>query len=175
MTRVQRLGYLSAQNSMFFLCDVQEKFRFIDSFPFFIKNVSKLLLAGKTLNVPLIVSEQNPSKLGKTVSELNIDHAMEKFSKTQFSMITPEIKNILDKLDNVDSIILMGLESHICVEQTAMDLLSDGKYSVHIATDCILSRSTGDLLMALSRLQNMGCIISTSENIIFKLLKDKNI
>lgn len=69
---------------------------------------------------------------------------------------------------------LMGLESHICVEQTAMDLLSTGKYDVHIVADCVLSRTFGDREMALARLREMGCIVTSSENVIFKLLRDKN-
>lgn len=123
--------------------------------------------------MPLIVSEQNPEKLGKTVAEFDVGHALGKFPKTKFSMIIPQITEKLKEHSEIDTIVLMGLETHICVEQTSMDLLSSGKYSVHIAADCVLSRSSEDRSLALNRLRDMGCIISSSENIIFKLLKDK--
>lgn len=89
-------------------------------------------------------------------------------------MFVPEVREYLSKSSNIESIVLMGLESHICVEQTAMDLLSTGKYDVHVVADCVLSRTFGDRAMALERLRDMGCIVTSSENVIFKLLKDKN-
>lgn len=108
------------------------------------------------------------------MTNFDINHAIGVFAKTKFSMVIPEINEILVKAANIDSIVLMGLESHICVEQTAMDLLALDRYKVHIVADCVLSRTTSDRDMALERLREMGCTISTSENIIFKLLKDKN-
>lgn len=90
-------------------------------------------------------------------------------------MAIPEVLQILKDSKNVDSIVLMGLETHICVEQTALDLLAMDKFGeIHIVADCVLSRTLGDRKMALRRLQNLGCIITSSENVIFKLVKDKN-
>lgn len=122
----------------------------------------------------MIATEHYPEKLGKTVPELDIKHAAGIFSKTKFSMMIPEVKDYLKKLNEVDSIVLMGLESHICVEQTAMDLLSLEHFNVHIVADCILSRTVDDRKLALERLSKIGCVVSTSENIIFKLMRDKN-
>lgn len=120
------------------------------------------------------MTEQYPEKLGKTCAELDISHAQGVFDKTKFSMCIPEVEKILGKNPNVDSIVLFGLESHICVEQTAIDLLLTEKYNVHVVADCVLSRTLEDRIFALERLRNSGCIISTSENVIFKLMKDKN-
>lgn len=90
-------------------------------------------------------------------------------------MAIPEVLDILKASKNIDSIVLMGLETHICVEQTALDLLSLDKFGeIHIVADCALSRTSGDRKFALRRLQSLGCIITTSENVIFKLVKDKN-
>lgn len=131
------------------------------------------ILACKVLDIPLIVTEQNPDKLGATVTELDIKHAFGNFAKTKFSMFVPEVKTYLSKESHLDSIVLVGMESHICVEQTAMDLLSLNKYNVHIVADCVLSRTSDDRSFALRRLEKMGCIITTSENLIFKLIQDK--
>lgn len=122
----------------------------------------------------MIVTEHYPEKLGKTVLELDIKHAAGVFSKTKFSMVIPEVEDYLKKLKGVDSIVLMGLESHICLEQTAMDLLSLEKFNVHVVADCALSRTVDDRKFALKRLHEMGCIVSSSENVIFKLMRDKN-
>lgn len=130
--------------------------------------------AGKALNIKLFVSEHYPEKLGKTVAELDVKHAAAIYSKTKFSMIVPEILDHLKQLKEVENIVLMGLETHICLEQTAMDLLSMEKYTVHVIADCALSRVVEDRKFALKRLEKMGCIISTSENLLFKLMRDKN-
>lgn len=125
------------------------------------------------MEIPLIVTEQNPEKLGKTVSEFSLGHAVGNFPKTKFSMVIPEVVQYL-KTTKVDSIVIMGLESHICVEQTALDLLNAGDYDVHVVADCVLSRTLGDRELALNRLHKVGCFVTSSENVIFKLMKDKD-
>lgn len=89
-------------------------------------------------------------------------------------MCIPEVQQLLGDHENVESVVLFGLEGHICVEQTALDLLATDKYSVHVVADCVLSRTLPDRMMALDRMRNLGCIITTYENVIFKLMKDKN-
>lgn len=133
------------------------------------------VIASKHLNIPLIVSEHYPEKLGPIVPDLDISHAF-KYPKTLFSMATPEMRAEIKKLfpdSSLEAVVLFGLESHICLEQSAIDMKSDG-YEVHIAADCAISRSQDDRICALQRLREIGCHVSTSESIIFKLLKDKN-
>lgn len=122
----------------------------------------------------MIVTEHYPEKLGKTVPALDIKHAAGIYSKTKFSMMIPEVENYLKTLNDVESVVLMGLESHICLEQTAMDLMSLERFNVHVVADCALSRIVEDRKFALKRLHEMGCIVTTSENLIFKLMRDKN-
>lgn len=126
------------------------------------------------MNIPLIVAETSPDRLGPTAQELDVKHAIGVYSKSQFSMLIPEVVEQLKTLSHIDSIVLVGIESHICVEQTAMALLALEKYSVHIVADCVQSRTVFDSKLSLRRLDNMGCIITTLENVIFKLIKDKN-
>ena len=120
------------------------------------------------------MTETSPDRLGPTAKEFDIVHALGIYAKSQFSMLIPEVVGDLKALSNVDTIILFGLESHICIEQTAMDLLALEKYNVHIVADCVQSRTVYDRKMALKRLENMGCLLTTFENMIFKLIKDKN-
>lgn len=126
------------------------------------------------MNIPLIVTEQNPEKLGVTIKEFDIKHAIGPFGKTKFSMVIPEVSGYLKTLSNIETVVLLGMESHICIEQTAMDLLALNKYDVHVVADCVLSRTLDDRQFALKRLESLGCFITTSENVIFKLMKDKN-
>lgn len=126
------------------------------------------------LDIPLIVTEQNPDRLGKTIAEFDTKHAVGTYAKTKFSMAIPEVVEFLKKSNELESIVLMGLETHICVEQTAMDLLSLERFNIHVVADGVLSRTGEDRSFALKRLENMGCIITTTENVLFKLIRDKN-
>lgn len=126
------------------------------------------------LDIPLIVTEHYPEKLGRIVKELDISHAKGVYPKTLFSMMIPEVQAKMTELFGADleTVVLFGLESHICLEQTAMDLLKSG-LTVHVAADCSVSRTQEDRKLALERLQQIGCFVTTSENVIFKLMKDK--
>ncbi|KAL1132607.1 hypothetical protein AAG570_010559 [Ranatra chinensis] len=170
-----KFGSLPLKRTVFFLCDLQEKFRTaVLYFEQVVQSASKLLQASKMLDVPLIVTEQYPQGLGRTVAELDITHAKGVYSKTKFSMITPEVAIQLDCLceGNVQCAVLFGLETHICVEQTAAELCAHG-IQVHVVADACTSRSQEDRLLALQRLQQIGCFITTTESVLFKLLGDK--
>lgn len=175
-----RLGFLDPKTTLFLLCDIQEKFRAVmKNFGPMLQNTQKLLQAGRYLNVDLIASEQYPEKLGRIVPELNIAHALGVYPKLTFSMAAQNDSlndgNLLQAIrqrSNIQSIVLFGLEAHVCVEQTAMDLVHLN-YTVHVVADCTISRSEEDRRLAFERLRQIGCIINTSESVIFKLMKCK--
>ncbi|XP_030387238.1 isochorismatase domain-containing protein 1 [Scaptodrosophila lebanonensis] len=171
-----RLQHLNPKRTLFLLCDIQEKFR--PGMPLFdnmVKNANKLTRAGKELEVPLIVTEHYPEKLGKIVPELDVSHAKAVVGKTLFSMMVPEVKNTMKQLfgEKPEYAVLYGLESHICIEQTAIDLLQQN-INVYIVADCCSSRLTQDRDLALDRLRQAGCVVTTSESVIFNLIRDKN-
>lgn len=97
--------------------------------------------------MPLIVTEQNPKALGPTVSEIKIDHAIGVFAKTQFSMCVPDVVHELKKIPNLKCAVLFGIETHACIEQTAIDLLEFG-LQVHIIANACTSRTLEDRLLA---------------------------
>lgn len=172
--QLSRLGYLEPHRTLFLLCDIQEKFRpAMKYFEPMVKNTNKLLNAGKALKIPLIATEQYPEKLGRLVKELDVSHACGVFPKTQFSMALPEIMSKINEMGKLESIVLFGLETHVCVEQTAADFVSHG-FNVHVVADCCASRLIEDRNLAFDRLRKIGCYITTSETVIFKLLRDKN-
>jgi len=173
---VQQLGFLNTKKTLFLLCDIQEKFRpAMKNFDSMVKNTQKLIEAGKCLDIPLICTEQYPEKLGNIVKELDIKHAKGVYPKSLFSMAIPEINSKINEIfgSNLESIVIFGIEAHVCVEQTAMDFRAKG-VEVHIVADCSLSRSTDDRTLAFERLKQIGCFVTTSENVIFKLLKTKD-
>ncbi|CAM1293047.1 ISOC1 (predicted) [Pycnogonum litorale] len=171
-----KIPKLHCEKTIFFLCDMQEKFSgVIKHFPAIVENSKKLIECGKILSIPLFVTEQYPEKLGPTVKELDIKHASCVCPKTLFSMMTQELKERTVKALDCDkcSVVLFGIETHVCVEQTALDLI-EKNVSVHVVADATSSRSQEDRTLAFQRLRDAGCFIETSESIIFKLLKDKN-
>ncbi|EDV94511.1 GH19318 [Drosophila grimshawi] len=151
------------------LCDLQEKFRpAIPMLDAVIKNSKKLIEAGKIFNVPLVVTEQYPEKLGSTVCELDVNHACCILPKTQFSMFLPPIEKKMKDIFGEKP----KTATHVCVEQTAFDLINNN-VDVWLVADCCASRLNQDRDLALERLRHIGCTIASSESVIFNLLSDK--
>ncbi|KAI0389256.1 Isochorismatase-like protein, partial [Xylariaceae sp. FL0594] len=121
-------------NQVIFLCDMQEKFRnAIWQFDKILLTTQKVLRAAKILQIPVIATTQNSAKLGGVVHELRHligDEEEAVIDKTRFSMLTQEVcERLLLLLSNKEeekekkpSVVIVGIESHICVTQTALDL-----------------------------------------------------
>ncbi|XP_013385022.1 isochorismatase domain-containing protein 1 isoform X2 [Lingula anatina] len=167
------LGDISTEKTVFFLCDMQEKFRpAINCFEDILEVSKRLVSAAKILDIPLVATEQYPKGLGHTVPELKVDHA---FPKTKFSMIIPEVEDELKRLrdGNVKHVVLFGIETHVCIQQTAIDLLKKN-IEVYVVADACSSRSQMDRIFALKRLDQAGAIVTTSESVLLQLLGDKD-
>lgn len=129
---------------------------------------SKILLAGlRTLGVPIIVTQQYTKGLGMTESSMmeiiGTKHYKEKIA---FSAIEEIRKDIQEK----KFIILCGIEAHICVLQTLIDLKEEGFIPV-LVEDCISSRTAHNKEMAIERAKQEGAIVTTYESLLFELLK----
>ncbi|XP_076180866.1 isochorismatase domain-containing protein 2 [Ptiloglossa arizonensis] len=165
---------LKQSKSALLICDVQEKCaNFMYEFNKVTQNSIKLINSLKLLEIPMIVCEQNPESLGKTIPEFDISSAKGPFAKTEFSMWMPEIDKELSTIcsgNKPEAIILIGLETHVCIENTAIDLKQSG-YEVHIVADCCTSRRQEDRLLALERMKAMGCHVATVENVVYKLVR----
>ncbi|XP_064388542.1 isochorismatase domain-containing protein 2-like [Halichondria panicea] len=167
----KRLGRLTANTTYFFLCDMQEKFRpTIKYYPEIITVASKMVQAANILDIPVICTEQYPKALGNTVAEIDVSKATV-FAKTFFSMITPDVVKCIEEQSDRKSVVLFGIETQVCVQQTALDLLGRG-YDVHVIADGVSSRTQVDRIFAIERLRAAGAFISTSESVIFELLGD---
>ncbi|XP_062127138.1 isochorismatase domain-containing protein 1 [Drosophila sulfurigaster albostrigata] len=172
----RRLYRLQADKTLFLLCDIQEKFKpAIPLLGAVIENSKKLVEAGKVFNIPLLVTEQYPEKLGPTVCEIDIKHACGVVPKTKFSMVIPPVEEKMKSIfgGTPQTAVLFGIETHVCIEQTAFDLLNK-KINVWLVADCCASRLNQDRDLALERLRDIGCTITSTESVIFNLLSDKN-
>ncbi|XP_072937526.1 isochorismatase domain-containing protein 1-like isoform X2 [Epargyreus clarus] len=172
---ILKLGALEANKTAFLLCDIQETFRpHIKHFGEVVRVANKMLEAAKAFKIPVYVSEQYPKGLGRTTKDIKVEDAAMVYEKTRFSMVTPELQERLKKdVPDLGSVVLFGIEAHVCIEQTVIDLLNED-IAVHILADGVSSRSLMDRGLALQRFQNIGCFVGTSENVLFKLLRDKN-
>ncbi|EAW06396.1 putative isochorismatase family hydrolase [Aspergillus clavatus NRRL 1] len=168
------------RNPAVFICDIQEKFRAIYEYPRLIQTTAKILKAATTLHLPVFISTQNRSRLGDTVSELQPHlsgpdiNIRANIDKTLFSMVTPEIDALLprpaDGEPPLDAIIV-GIETHICVTQTALDLLDRG-HRVYVLVDGVSSMNKEERGIALARLRDAGATVTSSEGVLFEILGD---
>lgn len=167
-------GDLLPCKTVFFMCDIQERFRpAILHFDAVIENARRLAAASHILGIPLVVTEQYPKGLGKTVSEISIDHAIGVFEKTKFSMVISDVEVLLHAHPEFRQIVLFGAETHVCVQQTVLDLLKRD-LEVFLVADASSSRSNADRSFALQRLREAGAIVTTTESVLFQLTADKN-
>jgi len=155
--------------TLFLMIDIQEKFEgVIFSLAEVIDNADILNRASEILEIPLIVTEQYPKGLGATLSQIYLPENTPILEKTKFSAFTPEVEKLIVETGK-KSIILYGIEAHVCLTQTAIELLSKG-YQVGIVADAVSSRHVDNKLYALTRLGNLGIHIVTTEMILFELI-----
>jgi nicotinamidase-related amidase len=159
---------LDRNSSALLVVDVQQKLiPAVDCSDQVVAKSKQLMDAAAILNVPVLVSEQYPKGLGHTVEDLDVSHANVVASKTMFSC--RECQPILDFLEkqSIQTLLLCGIEAHVCVAQTAFDLMASG-FKVHIAVDAIGSRNPSDRETAISRMNMHGITMTTAEAAIFE-------
>ena len=162
---------ISSQVNALLIIDIQEKIiRPIFNKDSIINNIKKLKNAYQILEENIIVSEQNPLKLGATIPELLPKVAFKKIEKMEFSLAN--IQEFLEELKNkkITNLIVCGIETHICIQQTVLDCLRKG-FEVMIISDAMGSRNRVDHEIALQRMIQRGAILTTTESIIFELCK----
>lgn len=137
-----------------------------------VKNAVNLIHGLQILEVPIIAARQYPKGLGDLV--LPIREALgeyETFDKGSFSVYDePKTKEYIKSL-NKKNIFIFGIETHVCVLQSAIDLQNDG-YQVYLVSDCTSSRKEADHQMALRRAEAEGILLTTREAALFELLRE---
>lgn len=162
---------LNAKDSCLLLIDVQEKLTpLIHESEKLIKNCRWMMQLAQRLNVPVMVSEHYSKGLGRTIPELKSLAPVENFmEKVHFSCAADT--NCLSKINLAEKnqIVLIGIETHVCVLQTAIGLHEKGK-QVYVVADAVGSRDPQDKKLALKRMQHLGIQIVSKEMVFFEWL-----
>jgi nicotinamidase-related amidase len=161
---------LSPENSLLFVVDIQERLMpVINKGDTVLFNTRRLLESAHLLGIPIIISEQYPKGLGTTVNEITsaIPQTTPIIAKKSFSVCAvEEIQKELEKYP-VSKIILCGVETHVCILQSAFDFLTIGK-EVVLVVDAVGSRFPIDNEIAIRRLESSGVTLATAESILFE-------
>jgi hypothetical protein len=130
----------------------------------------KMLKAASILDIPIYATTQNRARLGETCAELNLQNAVTHTDKSAFSMWIPEIAKHFSSA-TPSEVVIVGIESHICVTQTTLDLLANG-HKVYVLADGVSSCNPQEIPIALARLRAAGAIVTTSESFLYECMGD---
>src|SRR4051794_29425882 len=166
---------LDPEKAALVIVDLQEAFRpAIHDFEGIVARTGIVARAMKLLNLPILLTEQYPEKLGATVAEIKdvLPAGVVAVDKTAFSCCGADyFVEQLKGLRQVKQVLLCGIETHVCVNQTAHDLMAMG-YQVHVPLDCTSSRTPQNRQAGLDKMVISHVIPSSSEMAIFELMGD---
>ena len=163
---------LKTENTILVFIDVQGRLsELVDGTDALFKNLRRLLQGMNALDVPVIVTEQIPEKLGATREEFQEFIKKPVISKSSFGCCgEPAFFQTLGKTGR-KQVILCGIETHVCVYQTAIQLLATG-HKVYVVTDAVSSRDPANKTLALRRMEHEGVRLTGTEMLLFELLAD---
>ncbi len=163
---------LTPENVVLVVVDFQEKLvRAMHEKEALVENAAKMVQGAKILGLPILWTEQNPQGLGHTVPEVaNLLSDMQPVNKLSFSCCGEA--RFMEKLleFNRKQFLLCGIESHVCVYQTAADLLNLGG-EVQVVADAVSARTTANKNIGLERCKDLGASLTSAETALFELLK----
>jgi nicotinamidase-related amidase len=160
---------LDPERAALVVIDVQEAFRkALPDFEAVAAGVATLIQGAEAIGIPIVVTEQYPKGLGETVPEVAgvLPEGAEPIEKVCFSAAEADGFD----LDGRDQALVCGIETHVCVNQTVMDLLADG-VEVHVARDAVGSRTPENKETGLHRAEAAGATVTSIETALFELLR----
>jgi nicotinamidase-related amidase len=161
---------IKREDTALIVIDMQSKlYPFIHEYEQLTKNCTRLIEGLKVLGVPIVVTQQYTAGLGETIEPVKA--AIGEYThieKMCFSCYGDN--NFISELKKLGrkNILLAGIESHVCVLQTALDLIENG-YQPVLVEDCVSSREPNNKRIAVERMRDAGAIITTYESILFEL------
>lgn len=163
---------LNKEETVLVLIDIQGKLAtLMDESEFVIGNIAKVVQGAKLLELPILWLEQYPKGLGHTVDEIaqQLD-GVDVIEKITFSAYDTEefVKNL--KATGRKKVLIAGIETHICVYQTAAHLLAAG-YEVEVLADCVSSRTAGNREVGIQKMLQIGATITSVEMALFEMQK----
>ncbi len=164
------LGIIDRKKTVFAMIDIQEKFLpAIHGIDAVISNAKILVQSSEILRIPLIVTEQYPEGLGKTVSDIKLPAGNKTIEKTHFSCFGNDEFGKRIAETGARSIVLFGIEAHVCVLKTALDALNRN-FEVYVVADAVSSRTPENKSLALERMRQSGAFVVSAEMLLFQLL-----
>jgi nicotinamidase-related amidase len=162
---------LDRNNAALLIIDIQERLAVVmDKKDQVVGNTLHLVELAKMLNVPVVVTEQYPKGLGKTLPE--ITSALPTYlpvEKVSFNCCGEATFNEQIKRLGRKKIVIAGMETHICVLQTSLGLLQEG-FDVHLVADAVCSRTKANWRSGLELVRDAGAVITNTETVLFQLL-----
>lgn len=136
------------------------------------QNLQKLITGIRVFDLPIVWTEQHPLKLGSTIQEIAglMPAHSRPISKMSFSCCGNDAFVETLKESKRSDVLLSGMETHICVYQTAVDLVRMG-YRVHVVTDCVASRTAQNNAIGIEKIRDAGAVMTGTETVLFELLK----
>jgi len=155
---------LARDRAALVVIDVQEGFRPYDTFEEVARQCGRLVEGAGILEVPIVATEQYPKGLKHTASEVGLPDDVPRVEKSVFSAARADGFDLAGR----DQVLVCGIEAHVCVMQTALDLLDRGT-EVHVVTDAVGSRHARDREVGLHRLDRAGATLTTVEAALLEL------
>lgn len=165
-------GLIQKDKTALLIIDIQEKLMpVIQDTEIVFANTNRLIKGASVLNMSVILTEQYPNGLGNTCVEIELPETISPVEKICFSCMQSE--NVIHQLKakNITTLILCGVESHICVMKTALEAL-EKNFEVHVVADAVSSRTKENKQIALERMRQSGAFIVSTEMILFQLIDD---
>lgn len=164
--------FLDRNRCLFLIIDIQERLaQVMDKKEQVITNTLHLLELSRLIDMPVVVTEQYPKGIGKTVQPIvEALPQYEPIEKITFDCCLVEPFNTKVAGLKKDQIIVVGMETHICVLQTVLSLLKSG-YTVHVVSDGVCSRAKHNWKVGLEIMREAGAVISSTEVVLFQLLR----
>ena len=162
---------LQMKNAALVVVDIQGKLAtLMHEKEAFFENAAKMIQGCQTLDIPVFWNEQLPDKLGRTIEPIQtLFEGREPLIKNSFSCCgNPKFTAELTKSGR-KQVMIVGMETHVCVYQTAMDLLGKG-YEVYLVADAVSSRSTANKHFGIEAMRDAGAKITTVEMALFEML-----
>ena len=163
---------LKSKKTALIIVDVQGKLaQLMDAKETLFENLQKIIKGIQALGIPILWLEQNPEGLGSTIPEVSeLLASIEPISKYSFSGCRNERFIHALKAANRNQFLIVGIETHVCVYQTALDLVDLG-YEVEVVTDAVSSRTMDNKKVALQKMSDAGVGLTSTEMALFELLE----
>ena len=160
---------LDRERAALVVVDIQEAFRrAVPDFERIAGSAAKLVQGAEAMEVPIVVTEQYPQRLGHTVPEVaeHLPRGTEPIEKVRFSAAEADGFD----LEGRDQALVCGIETHVCVNQTVLDLV-DRDIEVHVAADAVGSRTDQNRELGLHKAERAGAVLTSVETALFELLR----